>query len=533
MSSTNQCAAGDNKDAKWKLTGSIHVCDTHKDEGTQLLSKAVSQVKSQLQETVPPQPQPEPPQPEPPVPEPPNPPPPQPEPPGSPEQQQDKWRINKIYPDATGARAQHWYMDQENPTRDPRFKNHRNANLRREADGSWSADGSGNGKYQVRLEGWSESGSKKWLNTEITVYANVMGNASGNSGSYAFQTYRGGGHHSSNTPCDGAAYKARIRRDRRVVIVKEVIHPDYTSNRGGIASLSKDPIGNYIGVKQVVYNLAKAQNGRYPVKIEVYVDETGMDASGHLDPRKQTWKKMAETIDSGGWASGNGGGCPAIETGNSGTRKPDEILNTPGGTSAGNLAAYRTDGVRSKIKFFSIREITPAVLVTPPTPLPDEPDEPDETPPIIEPGPLPPAPEPMRKPVDQYIHEAVNRARQQQGLGALRYDEALEAVALKHSKDMIARNYFSHTTPEGKDVGDRYRDSNYTGCRSWGENIAWFSTSRLSRMTNEEIGIRIFNQWWNSPGHKRNMLSPNYNIEGIGIYISGNKVMATQNFCRK
>lgn len=153
---------------------------------------------------------------------------------------------------------------------------------------------------------------------------------------------------------------------------------------------------------------------------------------------------------------------------------------------------------------------------------------------IIEPQPPPTTPPPPAvKPVDQYIHEAVNRERTKAGLKALSYDEALEAIALKHSKDMITRNYFSHVTPEGKTVGDRYRAAGYTGCNSWGENIAWFSTSRLGSMSNKDIGDKIFMQWWNSPGHHKNMMSPNYSIEGIGIYISGNKVMATQDFCRR
>jgi hypothetical protein len=173
--------------------------------------------------------------------------------------------------------------------------------------------------------------------------------------------YRGGGHHSSNTPCEGAAYKARIRKDKSVVVTKEVLHPDYASNKGGIKKLTKDPKGNYIGTKLVVYNLPKAPSGRTPVKLEVYVDEDGMGADGVFTASKQNWVKAAENTDFGGWASGDGGGCPPLEIGNTGKRKPDEILNTPGGTSEGNLAAYRTDGVKSKIKFFSIREIKPPV----------------------------------------------------------------------------------------------------------------------------------------------------------------------------
>ena len=41
-----------------------------------------------------------------------------------------------------------------------------------------------------------------------------------------------------------------------------------------------------------------------------------MTPDGKFDPAKQNWVKMAETIDSGGWGSGNGGGCPPLELGN-------------------------------------------------------------------------------------------------------------------------------------------------------------------------------------------------------------------------
>ena len=340
-----KCSSGDGKDAVIKWTISMPVCEEHKEDARKLLQLAVNDIKNVLK--TPPEPEPVPAPTETPSPIPTS-------------TATDKWGIKKLYADAQGDRVQTWTMDMNNPSSDPRFKNEQNANLKKEADGGWSSDGSENGKYQVRLEGWSESGSKKWLNTEITVYAQFMQDITGGSpGSYAFQTYRGGGHHSSNTPCDGAAYKARIRKDKGVVICKEVLHPDYTSNKGNLARLTKDPKGNYIGVKEVVYNLPKAATGRTPVKIEVWIDESGMNPQGVLDPVKQNWILAAETTDNGGWASGDGGGCPAIEIGNTGKRKPDEILNTSGGTSEGNLCAYRTDGVKSKIKYFSIREIKP------------------------------------------------------------------------------------------------------------------------------------------------------------------------------
>ena len=71
----------------------------------------------------------------------------------------------------------------------------------------------------------------------------------------------------------------------------------------------------------------------------------------------------------------------------------------------------------------------------------------------------------------------VNAERAKQGLHAVRLDPALERAAAAHAGDMLARDYFSHTTPEGRTGVDRARRAGYrtTGYRSWrlGEVIAW------------------------------------------------------------
>jgi hypothetical protein len=354
MSSNNPtlCQICNNKKPSKKL--SILVCDDDYAKGLTEMRALLKKLKEQYQqeeeeeEVEQPQPNPEP----------------EPEPQPQPTQGADKYGIKEIYASpATG--QQMIYMNMDNPTSDPLFRNEENANLKKESDGSWSMTGTSE-KQQVRLELWQDPGIR---DCEITVYANYMQDLS-KTGSYAFQTYRGGGTHSStkNNGCEGAAYKGRVRKDKSVVFAKETKHPDYTSNKGNIKKLTKDVKGNYLGVKQVIYNLPTAKNGRTPVKLEMYIDESGMTPDGKFDPSKQNWQKYAEYVDAGGWGAGNGGGCPAIELGNNtGTRKGDEILNTTKGATQnkGNLAAYRTDGAKTKIKYFSFRKIkNPAGLTS-------------------------------------------------------------------------------------------------------------------------------------------------------------------------
>jgi hypothetical protein len=101
----------------------------------------------------------------------------------------------------------------------------------------------------------------------------------------------------------------------------------------------------------------------------------------------------------------------------------------------------------------------------------------------------------------------INQYRQQNGLPPLSVSNALTIAAQGHSEDMARRNYFSHTTPEGKTFVDRIREAGYTYNTCLGENIAaGFSTAQS-----------VFEAWKNSPGHNQNMLNPCFKAIGIGL----------------
>ncbi len=169
----------------------------------------------------------------------------------------DRYKVRKLYPDATGEKDQVWYFDMEKGKETERLENVKDhTSLKKEDDGSWSATGVRNkegdrwqdGKGQVRLEGWSESGKKKWLNMEITVYGyydrDLEGEYRNNDqweelspGPYAFQLYGRGGHHGNSTQerCDAACYKVGLRRtdaDGDVEVRKEPTHGCYLPNKG-------------------------------------------------------------------------------------------------------------------------------------------------------------------------------------------------------------------------------------------------------------------------------------------------------------
>lgn len=147
------------------------------------------------------------------------------------------------------------------------------------------------------------------------------------------------------------------------------------------------------------------------------------------------------------------------------------------------------------------------------------------------------------------IHAQINEKRKKHGLPSLAWNGALSRIAAKHSRDMANRNYLGHDSPEGKTFSYRYQQDGYlceirigTLIYAGAENIA---LSRLyNSMTTEngiadyhwnsvqEIALKTVDGWMNSPGHRKNILTPYWRQEGIGIEIGpGNQIYITQNFC--
>ena len=89
---------------------------------------------------------------------------------------------------------------------------------------------------------------------------------------------------------------------------------------------------------------------------------------------------------------------------------------------------------------------------------------------------------------------------------------------------MVARGYFSHTTPEGSDPGDRAAAAGYSPFV--GENIA---------ASGQGTAISVFSLWRSSPGHNANLLG-SYVATGLGVapgFPSGRGgITATQMFGR-
>jgi uncharacterized protein YkwD len=113
----------------------------------------------------------------------------------------------------------------------------------------------------------------------------------------------------------------------------------------------------------------------------------------------------------------------------------------------------------------------------------------------------------------------LNHERTTRGLLALTLNTKARAVARAYSTEMFAWGYFSHINLEGKSPFDRMRAGGVSFDAA-GENLALAPTLQLAHE-----GLM------NSPGHRANILSPNYRTVGIGIIDGGPYgLMVTQDF---
>jgi uncharacterized protein YkwD len=121
--------------------------------------------------------------------------------------------------------------------------------------------------------------------------------------------------------------------------------------------------------------------------------------------------------------------------------------------------------------------------------------------------------------LEQQMLDLINRERTSRGIKPLVLDPELVPVARAHSADMFARGYFSHYTPEGEDPFGRMKDAGIK-YRTAGENLALAPTLEIAH-----TGLM------NSPGHRANILNPNFGRVGIGIMSGGRRgIMVSQEF---
>lgn len=131
-------------------------------------------------------------------------------------------------------------------------------------------------------------------------------------------------------------------------------------------------------------------------------------------------------------------------------------------------------------------------------------------PPAPAPAPAPtPAPSQVKLTADQqHMLDLINQERSKAGVASLKVDAQLQKMAQVKSDEMVAKSYFSHTSPI---YGSPFNMMKKFGISytSAGENIAGNSSVDKAHAA-----------LMNSPRHKANILKASFNYIGIGITAS-------------
>jgi uncharacterized protein YkwD len=100
----------------------------------------------------------------------------------------------------------------------------------------------------------------------------------------------------------------------------------------------------------------------------------------------------------------------------------------------------------------------------------------------------------------------MNDHRESVGCERLMWNDAVATVAQAHSMDMVERQYFDHTNPDGDSPFDRLQDAdlNYSNA---GENIA----------AGQQSPEAVLDAWLNSPGHRSNIENCSFTEHGMGL----------------
>jgi uncharacterized protein YkwD len=163
------------------------------------------------------------------------------------------------------------------------------------------------------------------------------------------------------------------------------------------------------------------------------------------------------------------------------------------------------------------------------------------------------------KQVKSEIYKLTNEFRKRAGLHPVQYSYQLDCMGQIHTNEMYTHHFFSHVNLYCKKVKTLSDRVSYCGLSRlydmYGENIADYPAvdseiiiSSLGSILNGnkdrpllspyELCKNVVTGWYNSPGHKVNLLCPEYDYVGFGLllypkYIHGVKLkylLATQNF---
>ena len=142
----------------------------------------------------------------------------------------------------------------------------------------------------------------------------------------------------------------------------------------------------------------------------------------------------------------------------------------------------------------------------------------------------------IAKVVERSILHYTNKERRRRRLTRLQGHRALISAARTHSRWMANNGRMTHTGQGGSQPWNRAARAGYPSMEV-GENI-WQTSGRSGRAwkskfmwrSDWKLGQAAVISWMNSPGHRANLLNPNWSSLGVGVGSRRGRIYLTQKF---
>ncbi|MFI7609286.1 CAP domain-containing protein [Micromonospora sp. NPDC049366] len=126
-------------------------------------------------------------------------------------------------------------------------------------------------------------------------------------------------------------------------------------------------------------------------------------------------------------------------------------------------------------------------------------------------------PDTYRTHLEDTVVRLTNQVRVKAGVPPLEINELLRQAARSHSADMARRRFFSHNDPDGVTPFERM----------WAHGYAEPAAENLAH--GQRQPQQVIHAWLNSPGHRANLLHPDFATIGVGVHFDSGPWW-TQNF---
>jgi uncharacterized protein YkwD len=120
---------------------------------------------------------------------------------------------------------------------------------------------------------------------------------------------------------------------------------------------------------------------------------------------------------------------------------------------------------------------------------------------------------------EQQLFDLANQARAQTGAPPLTLDAGLTHAARIHAEAMFAARQLSHQFPDEPSLPQRLATATRAQLDQEGENVA---LDFAAAQAHQHLML--------SPPHRANLLNPAYNVVGLGVFRSGDRLYIVQDF---